>query len=233
MNRGDRLYPHWTSSSYCVLTKLRKVMELIITRHVAPLEVVSNEDIAVDLGCGTMPYRALFEPYVTRYIGVDLVENKAADLHFHPETFEVPLPNNTVKVIISTQVLEHVPNPRNYLFEARRLLNPDGIMILSTHGHWREHPDPYDYWRWTSEGLLKLLSDCGWKVVEYMGVLGFASSALQLLQQAFEPKVPHGLRRFFVVLMQFGVGMVDHLYSVKDRLHDASVFVVAAKPTRG
>jgi SAM-dependent methyltransferase len=165
-------------------------------------------------------------------MGVDFSWNDMADLHFDPGTFKVPLPEHSAKIIISTQVLEHVPDPNAYLSEAKRLLKPDGLMILSTHGYWQEHPDPHDYWRWTSEGLMKLLRDNGWYVMEFIGVLGFASMALQLFQQAIMPKVPRALSKAFVMLMQLCVLCADSFYSAKSRLHNACVFVVAAKPAR-
>lgn len=231
MNRGDRLYPYWSSPSYCVLTEIRKTLIKIIEDYVIPINKKSEKNV-VDLGCGGKPYSPLFESYVEQYIGVDFFENELADLHFAPGTVKVDLPDNTAKVIVSTQVLEHIPDPKEYLLEARRLLDPDGIMILSTHGYWHEHPDPNDYWRWTSEGLLKLMNDNHWEVAELIGILGFAAAALQLLQNALKMKFPNILREAFIVCMQLCICCIDRFYTSKGKLRDASVFVVVAKPIK-
>ena len=232
MSIDTRLYPHWTSSRYCVLRELRRAMQNLVYSYLFPSTVASDNGMAVDLGCGNMPYRPLFEPYVAQYIGVDLPTNKEADLHFDLQTSKVPLPDDVAKLIVSTQVLEHVRDPDSYLTEARRLLKSDGFMILSTHGHWKEHPDPLDYWRWTHDGLQTLLDRNGWEIIRITGVLGFAPAALQLFQDAIIPKLPPILKRFFVTFMQSWIHILDRLYSPAGRLHDPSVFVVAAKPKR-
>jgi len=230
VNRGNRLYPHWSNPSYYVLAELRENLINLIEKYVIPINTVQKQIVVVDLGCGNKPYWPLFKPYVERYIGVDLPENKLAELHFAPETDKVPLPDDVANVVLSTQVLEHIFDPQKYLSEAKRLLDLDGIMILSTHGYWQEHPDPNDYWRWTSEGLLKLIKDSGWNVLEFIGILGFASAALQLLQNALMPKVPNTLRKLFVVFMQLLIRFVDKFYVAKTKSHDACVFVLVAKP---
>jgi SAM-dependent methyltransferase len=94
-----------------------------------------------------MPYRALFEPYVAKYIGVDLPSNIEADLTVAPH-WEMLLPGDGADVVLSTQVLEHVETPLAYLNDCYRMLKHGGLLILSTHGYWMYHPDPHDYWRW-------------------------------------------------------------------------------------
>jgi SAM-dependent methyltransferase len=56
-------------------------------------------------------------------------------------------------MVLSTQVLEHVSSPQAYLREAFRVLKPGGVLLLSTHGVYPDHGCPFDYWRWTADGL--------------------------------------------------------------------------------
>ncbi len=60
--------------------------------------------------------------------------------------------------MLSTQVLEHVTDPRLYLAECHRVLRPGGPLLLSTHGIMVYHPDPVDYWRWTGAGLQRAVT---------------------------------------------------------------------------
>src|SRR3546814_1646938 len=85
-------------------------------------------------------------------------------------------------IVLSNQVLEHVDSPQGYLEEARRLMKPDGVLLLSTHGYWFYHPTPNDYWRWTSAGLRKTMEASGFEIVEFTGIMGLISSGLQLFQ---------------------------------------------------
>ena len=226
--RNFRLYPRRTDNRYYGLTRLRQALEKVIVRYIAPLHNGKGDLIAVDMGCGTMPYRALLAPYV-KYMGADLVANEHADLILDPESGRINQPSETVDVVLSTQVLEHVASPTDYLAEARRICKPNGLLILSTHGYWQYHPDPNDYWRWTSDGLIKLLRDQGWRPMELIGILGFASAAMSLMQDALAPKIPPRLQTIFGVCMQQAVGFLDYWYKPEDRQENAAVFLLVAE----
>ena len=49
----------------------------------------------------------------------------------------------------------------------RRVLRADGLLVLSTHGFWIEEHEPTDYWRWTFQGLRKILEECDFRIVEH------------------------------------------------------------------
>jgi SAM-dependent methyltransferase len=44
----------------------------------------------------------------------------------------IPLPDNSVDVIVSFETIEHVPNPGNFLDECVRVLVPGGRLVIST-----------------------------------------------------------------------------------------------------
>jgi SAM-dependent methyltransferase len=60
--------------------------------------------------------------------------------------------------VLCTQVLEHVDEPDAVLGELARVLRPGGVVLMSTHGVFHHHPYPHDYWRWTHEGLTRIMS---------------------------------------------------------------------------
>ena len=226
--RNPRLYPRWTDSRYYGLTRLRRALENVIANHVATLQNGGPKLIALDMGCGTRPYLSLLAPYA-KYIGADLADNSEADVVVDAVSGRVNLPNESADVVLSTQVLEHVQSPTAYVAEARRLCRPGGVLILSTHGYWQYHPDPTDYWRWTSDGLLKLLRDQGWQPLEVTGILGFAAAAMSLMQDALAPGVPEWLETIYGVCMQQAVGFLDYWYSPEERRENAAVFLTVSK----
>jgi len=81
-------------------------------------------------------------------------------------------PDAGYDLLLSFQVLEHVRDLDTYFAEARRVLRPDGRMLLSTHGTWLYHPHPEDHRRWTREGLLAEISSRGFEVIECRPVVG-------------------------------------------------------------
>jgi SAM-dependent methyltransferase len=120
-----------------------------------------ESDLVVDVGCGGKPYAPLFS---SRYLGVD-----RTSFHGDPNCLGVaealPLIDGCADVALSTQSLEHADRPELLLEEAHRVLRPGGTLLLSTHGVWVHHPDPHDYWRWTEEGLRRLIESEGFEVV--------------------------------------------------------------------
>jgi SAM-dependent methyltransferase len=124
----------------------------------------------LDYGCADLPYRHFF-PDDVDYVGADLPGNPDATVELERDG-RIPLPADSVDALMSTQVLEHVIDPRLHLEEAFRVLRPGGRMLLSTHGVFVYHPDPDDYWRWTCAGLRHAVTDVGFEVRRFEGIIG-------------------------------------------------------------
>ena len=118
----------------------------------------------LDIGCGAKPYFPMFAPYAGEYVGIDAVPGPSVDVLGTVE--ELPFPDSCFDVVLCTQVLEHVEEPARATAEIARVLRPDGVALLSTHGVFLYHPDPGDYWRWTGAGLERLFRTTGdWREV--------------------------------------------------------------------
>jgi SAM-dependent methyltransferase len=100
-------------------------------------------------------------------MGADLPGNEMAEAAILPGG-RVDLPDGC-EIVLSTQVLEHVLDPRVYLAGSLRLLRPGGRVIVSTHGYWWYHPDPTDFWRRTGEGLRCQVEEAGFRVLKLEG----------------------------------------------------------------
>jgi len=113
------------------------------------------------------------------YIGIDRNRNTAADIIAVGEY--IPFRSNSFKIVLCTQVLEHVNDPERVLREINRVLIDDGVLLISTHGIWIEEHEYPDLWRWTLSGLIKLLQASGYKVDNYYSMSSF-TSLIQILQ---------------------------------------------------
>jgi hypothetical protein len=104
-------------------------------------------------------------------------------------------------------------------------------MLLSTHGLFVYHPDPDDDWRWTCAGLRRAVSEAGFAIDRFEGVIGPAAAGLQLFQDAFYYELPRALRPPFVLVLQTLIRLVDRVRRQRSRDYDAQVFaLVARKP---
>lgn len=116
----------------------------------------------LDYGAGTAPYRDLFSTAEVRTADFPDGEAYRADHALDPDG-RCPVPDGTFDGVLSTQVLEHVTDPDQYLREVFRLLRPGGRLVLSTHGVWEEHGGQ-DLWRWTADGLAVQAERAGFAV---------------------------------------------------------------------
>jgi len=221
--RGERLFPPRSSRVHWILTQLRIELESI-SREFG----TSSALRLVDFGCGNMPYRPLFEGCFAEYIGCDLVGNEMADRVMEAPN-RLPVDPESADVVLSSQVLEHVSYPDEYLAEACRVLASGGTLILSTHGVWRYHPDPCDFWRWTCQGLQRQIESAGFNIVRFRGVLGPEATALQLWQDAVLGRVPRLFRKCFTAYMQWRIRRADERCPASSRNSDACVWVVVAR----
>ena len=87
--------------------------------------------------------------------GVDRV----ADIH------ALPFLDKTFSSVLCSEVLEHVARPWKALPELRRVLRPDGWIIVTTLTSFPIHGFPDDYYRYTTSGLRLLLEDAGFRNV--------------------------------------------------------------------
>ena len=118
-------------------------MCLLLARSGRVLRRSLLEGRVVDVGCGLQPYRKLLGSKVTEYVGVDRagplcrpdVEGDALSLPFEDATFDA---------LMSTQLLEHVVDPRKALAGMARVLKSGAPVVLTAPGTWPEHEVPYD-----------------------------------------------------------------------------------------
>ncbi len=167
----------------------------------------------LDYGCGEERYKAIFRKNSTNYIGVDLNRNKNAVRHLEKDG-SLPVSSNSIDIVLSTQVLEHVPDPVLYLRESKRVLKKNGLLFLTTHGFWMYHPDPTDFWRWTPDGLRKITSEAGFKIVDLHGIMGLRSTGVQLLQDGIVLRLPKFIQDPIAMLFQ----IIQYIFSNGERV---------------
>lgn len=151
-----------------LLAALRRLFDLqaaSIWRDLRPA-LASVRGTLVDAGCGASPYRQLV-PANTTYVGLDLERASeefgydVADVRRFGADGSWPVDDGGADVVLSTETLEHVPDPGAFLAEAFRVLRPGGQLVLTVPFAARWHYVPYDYWRFTPSALTMLLEGAG------------------------------------------------------------------------
>lgn len=108
------------------------------------------------------------------------------------DALQLPLAEHSLDVIVSFETLEHLPDPQAFLAEARRVLVPQGILILSTPNRLAASPNsdspysPYHAFEPTLAELQALLTRAGVHIQHIYG-MGYSEQARALVRPAHAP----------------------------------------------
>jgi SAM-dependent methyltransferase len=158
-----RLTPRIFDTDWLVLRGMAGSLERLATEHVREGQRV------LDFGCGSKPYKALFERRGATYVGADFGDDAEVAISSNGH---IALESASADVVLSVQVLEHVRDLDTYFAEIARVLKPGGSLLLSTHGTWLYHPHPEDHRRWTRMGLLNEIESRDWRVTSCDAIVG-------------------------------------------------------------
>lgn len=150
--QGSRAHPRLCDKDFLFQRALARDLKRAIG------EIQRSDLVVLDVGSTYRPYESLFSGKYRRFLTVDLDPFPTVNLVGSADS--LPVKSRSVDLCLCTQVLEHVERPEMVLKEAARVLRDDGWLLLSTHGVFHHHPFPNDYWRWTSEGLEKIILAC-------------------------------------------------------------------------
>lgn len=227
--------PPWRHDAY-TLRRIRGAFEKSISRLSSFGILRAGESTVVDIGSGEAPYKPLFSAHCKTYIACDIKASEAVEIVFE-EGQAVPLPAASADCVVSFQVLEHVWDLGAYLGECRRLLRPDGRLILSTHGTWLYHPHPADYRRWTREGLCRELQSQGFQVEHIDAAVGPLAWTTQFRVLAYHHvlsklgPVGRSLGALLCLAMHGRMVLEDAITPASLLETNAAVYCVTARPS--
>ena len=155
------------------------------------IDTVEPGSVVLDIGAGEATLRARVKD--ARYIAIDRGIGHAgwdySGLDAVGDAGCIPLADATCDLVVSKQVLEHLPDPARAVREIARVCRPGGLVVLSTNQQWPQHQKPHDFFRFTSYGLRHVFEQAGLGVeaIEPMG--GAFSVLLFQVGQVFAPEI--------------------------------------------
>lgn len=228
-----RLRPRPWHHDYLLMKKVSEAFASLIATHLAGARSL---DI-LDYGCGDQPYKPLFDDIAQTYLAADIAANPSAAVHLDRQG-KLPLPNESVDVIISAQVLEHVADVSLYLRECSRVLKPKGVLLLSTHGTWIYHPHPTDFRRWTRPGLEHEVSQSSLHVTDVracVGPLAYTTQVRLLLLRGLAKKIGRFAEVASAPVFLLGQGLMAFEDAITPEIvlqENACVYALAAHKTQ-
>lgn len=140
----------------------------------------------LDAGAGKTPYKNLFEH--AHYESADFCQvdqKEYGEITYVCDLAHIPVPDGKYDLVLLTQVLEHVPEPRLVLAELYRIIKPGGELWLTAPLYFEEHDIPYDFYRYTQYGLSHILSAAGFQIDEITWLEGYYGTLSHQLINAY------------------------------------------------
>jgi len=160
------------------------------------------EGLSINLGSGQDNYEGFLNVDLGNYEPVHLV----ADLT------DMPLIGGSVELIASNSVLEHIYDYQAVIDEAHRILNTGGYFYLCVPCFEKRH-HKYDYHRWTTPGLHKLLED-RFEIIDGGACRGVAYSISNTIEALMGYKIKN---KMLLALARFTWRIVSRpLWWIKD-----------------
>lgn len=184
----------------------------------------------LDFGCGIQPYKKMLP--VEDYIGVEIeTENKIKNIVYY-DGHVLPFRDKEFDSIISSEVFEHVVNIEEILRELKRVLKDKGIMLVTVPFSYPRHCWPFDYRRYTSEGLRELMENAGFEIIEYKLSSNYQECLAQLKNVYWTEEVKtttvigRKICKIITVINNIGGIIRGKIMPFSDKLYLDNIFVV-------
>lgn len=226
---------------------LNHAMSKSIGKMVETLLPLGSPARVLDVGCGRMPYRSLFEGRCAEYVGCDAYPADESVVKCPADA--MTFPEGSFDLVVAFQVLEHTDHPWRVVNDCFRVTRPGGRCLLTAPFLFPHHASPHDYFRFSHEGLASLATDAGYVIDEIVPQCGSLQTVLMLL--AWYNMIPTGwaqkLTRSAGIASLYGAsttvplnllglaaGAIPYGKTVKtNNLGFANFMVVAHRPTTG
>ena len=170
----------------------------LLYKQTLPLLEAYAQGPCLDAGAGHSPWKSALTAHNIMVISLDR-ENRGEGVNYIADIQDMAvIPTASMKTVLCTQVLEHIPRPWEAVAEMARVLAPGGYVIVSVPHLSVIHEAPHDYYRYTRYGLLALFSRADLTVErlqEVGGLVSFCTHPLSIVLLGLIGAFP-GLRWF-------------------------------------
>ncbi|MEE2821795.1 MAG: class I SAM-dependent methyltransferase [Acidobacteriota bacterium] len=184
-------------------------LEYAIEAFVESAVSAADGPVVLDAGAGEVRFQEFFanKLYLALDSRVGDPEWDYSKIHVCADLEAIPLPNQSVDLVLNIQVLEHVRNPQSVLRELCRVLKPGGCLYLTVPQGWPEHQQPCDYYRFTQYSLEMLLESVGFERITIEPLGGYFHYLGHRL--TYIPKILFKDRRGLIRLLLFPLELVS------------------------
>lgn len=163
-------------------------------------------------------------------INLDLVPGDNIDVVADAEN--MPFQNEYFDLVVCQAVLEHTKDPKKIVNEIHRVLKKRGLLYCTVPFLQGYHPDPYDYQRFTLNGIENLLEN--YEIIQ-QGISSGPFSAISwivrdLLTVGEKKNIIYNFSRLISSIISYPISLLDYVYPRIDSFsRNASEYYYLAK----
>ena len=187
----------------------------------------------LDIGAGTGDFLVVAKENGWQITGIE-PSSKAKEIAINKGVFFVDnssiLENNAFDVITMWHVLEHVPDIENQIKELKRLLKPNGTILIAVPNfnsfdaqhygqYWAAYDVPRHLWHFSKTAIQKLFEKEDMKLVDILP-MKFDAFYVSLLSEKYQTGKMNYIKAFFIGLQSNWKGrqtkeFSSHIYVIK------------------
>ena len=233
-------YISHTDSKKTVIDKLYQIVKKLALANKLKLInsfKTSNKNL-LDVGCGTGDFLLTCKNNGWKVTGVEpnakakiIAESKLAGESASEIYSEINQLNNESQfdVITLWHVLEHVPNPDNYISTLKKLLKPNGVLIVAVPNFksydanyykqfWAAFDVPRHLWHFSKKSIQGLFAKQEMSVVKILPMV-FDSYYVSLLSENYKNGKSNFLKAFYI-------GFVSNVKAMGTKEYSSLIYII-------
>lgn len=208
------------------------IKSIALKNKVTLINSQSGKGALLDIGAGTGDFlvAAQKDGWLTKGIEPSpkakaIAQSKGVSFANNLNDFE----DNSFDVITMWHVLEHVPNLEEYLSELKRIIKPDGTIIIAVPNfksfdaeyygkYWAAYDTPRHLWHFSKNSIQKLVGEFQLQLVQVLP-MKFDSFYVSLLSEKYKNGRMNYVRAFFV-------GWKSNLNGNKTKEYSSHIYII-------
>src|SRR3989338_9285978 len=215
---------------------LKKYIDLCYQQRYQLIIKLHTKGRILDIGCGEGSFLKKFTPEKWQRVGIEINKNlaRSASLKLKNTIISTKplesasLPINKLEIITMWHVLEHINNPTLVLESIKKLINPNGYLVIEVpHGNslyrkifrenWQMLLLPQHLFFWTGKSIPRILKETGFQTVRvsYPGIISFSGSSS--LANFLRSKKVNTYIATLIAILFFPLVLIINILSLKTR----------------
>jgi len=167
-SKNFRDWSNWRQQNFCFLSAIL---------------LQEGEKSVIELGSGGAQFRELYNDQNIDYISIDLEPYQDLSIKIDL-TSGIPIKDDLIDIVILNNFIEHFPDTHFILSESLRVLKKGGKVLACVPFLMQAHQVPFDYVRYTYNGLEKVFGRAGFADIKIENPMSVSESVLGLIHSS-------------------------------------------------